>query len=457
MAYKITYPTQNNQMQAPQQPQEQQPNPIAPQKNEAEEQSLLQRAVSQVARPAARALESVRSLPRFASDVLTYLPNKAIEKVTGYKDVLGLPPEGEPQIGNFPSAQRARNESTEFLEKHLGKGANTATYKAEKLIDAVAGTLPIAWLTGGASSLPSAAASAARGNVASQGAESLGFGPLGQFVADLGGSFGYNLIKEGATPGKIRKLGEKKSKDLYNEARKIGPKVNVYADAKTARPSIQKEIQFLEGKSSGIEKDKIKSLLSELHDTDSLLNKPGVTALNVWDKAKHLNSLRKKTQDKDIQNLYDRVVGSLKGDVLNGEAATREGFSKVFNPAEDLHTAIKARSALGQILEDQTDLRNILSNPIAKLGVTGASLFKFGPKKTALAIPATYGARYLTRAYDFFRTPIAQELGKKIAGQAIEKNIPALTQSLTRLNKAADEYLEKNPAKKKYKIVYKKS
>jgi hypothetical protein len=405
--------------------------------------------LGQIGRPVARAIESAGG---FLGNIQKGIQSNFEPMEQYLKEKTGVSPIKIKPLINLPTSEDIREQTTKFLEKHIGPGSSTAKNVPEKIIDAIASTIPFALATGGIGSIPSSALSAAAGNLASQGAEALGFGQFGQAVADIFGSTGFNLLKKGGSPRQFRNLAKKKSEDLYKQAEEIGSKTKISQEIIPARKFINEEIKTLRSGSSRLAKADSKRILDEFYDVERNLNRESVTLNRVWDKKKHLNRLLEKEEDTIARAFYKRAVGSLNDILKRGESSSKSGFAKFYNPAESLHIGLEAPSKIRHYLEKYTNPREL--NPLLQ-GLIGSGIggsLYFSPAttltKAAVGIPALYGARGVARMVDLMRRPEAQKLYAEIASSALENNKAATLKAVYEFNKVANDYNKDNPEEK---------
>ena len=126
--------------------------------------------------------------------------------------------------------------------------------------------------------------------------------------------------------------------------------------------------------------------------------------------------------------------------------------------------ALKFNTTIGDLIEDSPKLAKIVTNPIVKgligggLGSGLGYLTPWGPiVNRAIGAAGGLAASKAAQVWGFWREPRARYLLGEAAKYSGQRNIPALGNTLKQLNRSADMYEKKNPAKKPIRIIKKGS
>ena len=327
-----------------------------------------------------------------------------------------------------------------FEEKYLPKDYGKAKSDLEDVSDLMFQAIPMIAM-GGWPALASATGSA----LAIKGSEKLGAGPLGQFAAGLAGGMAPRFLMNRVGLGGIRNKAITEYKKDYEAAKPFAKKNTM--PAQQYNQAINQEWDLVNSGTAGIGKDDIKRVAHEITLAKKDVIGDNVNVLRVWDRKKHLNNLIKAEKDPEVKKYFSRLVGKIKETILDPASEKYPEFGTPYKRAEDLFVGVNAPNAIRKVLEKSTDLQSLITHPLAKMGLLGATggLLKGGLLTTATGAAGgagvALGTRYLLRAGDmFWKSKEARKIMKDIGIAAINDNKAALAQYLSLLNKEAQNY-----------------
>ena len=193
----------------------------------------------------------------------------------------------------------------------------------------------------------------------------------------------------------------------------------------------------------------------------------------------YVNAAKMAQRDKEINAVYKAGKGSEYKHLIKEMKDTINDYAEKFGTwgpakkwyeswqsAKEVTKALKYNTAIGDLIEDSPKLTKIITNPLVKgllgggaLGSGLGYLTPWGPVVNR-AIGAGAGGLAASKAaqvWGFWRQPRARYLLGEAAKYSGQRNIPALGNTLKQLNRSADMYEKKNPAKKPVKIIKKGS
>jgi hypothetical protein len=409
---------------------------------QAQQPNILQRlggGVGELARPyqamTARAIEGLIGAPQdIYSGLVGGIANPALGAI------------GAPQLPGrlpfLPSSQDVKQGITQrFVEPNLPQGYLEPKGFAERIAQGVAGdpTIPIAAAVTGGASLPVAIGRSTAQQAGMQTAESAGLGPVGQFIAGTLGGLGFDAKRLGKTPQGIVKAAKNEYEKSYAKRNQLAPKIN--APAPKTSQVVNQLVEELEGRGSDVDtrnmRKVLKNLQSQINEKDNVVN------------VKNLLEREKEIGEKVSQHpFYKAAYKSIQED-LQDVAKTHPEFGKQYNRAKDLYKAVNLRSEIGEMIENNTGLKNLFKNKTTN-GIIGALLYNYGGGLPGVALggASTYGAKYSARIADFLRTPEARKLASQAFKEVAADNTQGFGNTVKALKQEYDTY-DQSTGKKK--------
>lgn len=361
---------------------------------------------------------------------------------------------GNKEAGYLPTPQDIRSkisgrEPEGFLEKtarNIGGGAP---------ITAAAIGL------GGAPLIPSIVSNIG-GSLGSATAEEAGLGPIGQFFGGIAGGAGlnklYNAVRRGVDPRRLGELAKNAQKKFYDNAEKISLqegqpatlRTEISGDATKFRSGLYKlEDKIRASKAlTQAQKAELSNKISLL-DSDIKMNK--VSGQKLFESRVELNSLYdafKGHTDKQARRSLDDIVSLVRKEIeaVGQSSPLAKRWYENIKSGDDVTKALNYRPKLQRLIEDSPDIPKILTNKLAKEAVGIGLGAKYGGVPGALL---GFGGGQVLKKGTQLSGFAQSSTGRKLLGEAfkntIEDNIPNLTRTYHKINRAAEEYSKKYP------------
>lgn len=408
------------------------------------EPNAFQRALSVPAKLASHALETVGGLP---GNIFGGAPKKghAITpeekahylKATGrsYDEERLKQESPEPTLAEkyLPTSADIHKLNTQFLEHYLGEGANTPQNFVEKIGQALAVTLPIAYLTGGASALVPEALATTAGSLASQGAEAAGAGPWLQTAADLTARVGLNLAKVVTNSATVKDQSKELVEHNYKVADELGKGRPIHAP-ETSRITNEILDKLQRGKAGILETGKTNKSGGYTNPITKQFNELVFETKNntldlgaAVETRKHLNNLIKDLPYGSTERkLYESVRNSINHEVIEPAKKFYPDFGEALNTADQLWKSENVQSFVRRYFDKHSDLERHMKSKVG-IGLLTGSLYK-GGLLGALGVEAAHlgtakTGKYLTDALEpFIKSPVMRSLYRDI-DIAVEKGL----------------------------------
>lgn len=376
-----------------------------------------------------------------------YRGTKELTKLVGLPGTIAqtvFPKESDKTL--LPTMQGIEEKVYQPLEeKYLPKGYGKPQGTAEEISDMMFQSIP--WIVSGAatSGLSTAAGATGRALTASlgiKGIEKAGGGPILQLLGGILGGASPGLLRKGVGFGGIRSKVIQESKKSYKQAEPFAQAINYPANDYSA--SISKNWERLHSGKSGIRQPDIKRVAHEIKQLDKDVLGGKVNVKKAWESEDHLYKLIGKETDPEVKKFLQGIRGDLLDTVINPAAKEYPKFGIPYKRGDNLHIGAFAPNAIRKVIEHNTSLKNLVTSPLAQmglLGATGTALKISGLKGIPVAIGGTLGTRYLLRAGDMFmKSSEARKIMKDIGIAAINDDKVALAQYLSLFNKTAEDY-----------------
>jgi hypothetical protein len=390
---------------------------------------------------------------------------KAFEAVVGLPgniENLGINV-GKAISGNKEEVRPILPTSQELERKRIGKYTQEGDYDeeyfkpqnvGEEILDLTASSLPIA-LGLGSGSVGQIIGRDLAASTVMKGAEKAGFeDPISQTIAGIAGGSGFNkafgkFFKEGGNIATLASKAQEAQKKLYDTERQLGKSINVPARSYQNKliglsDKIRKTAELEKGEKTEL-LDKIKTFLSDT-------TKDKVNASQLFDRKKELNALWPKPHSK----VYGKYLGQLQKNLfeeLDSIGAHHPEWAKAWKTGDRITSALNYKSSLREIIESYPLAEKAIKSPIAA-SVIG--LLTGGPIKAAKGFAlgtAGYPAILKSeRVVAFLKAPETREILGEVINESLDRNIPAFTKALHKLDKEADSFDTKNPSKR-FKLV----
>lgn len=382
-----------------------------------------------------RGAERIAEAPAVLTDISSSLQKSAINKLAPKQNI--SPEKREELDVALRKGQPTSEEFRETIGSELPKDYLKPRNKGEEVLDLVAGDLPFI-LGAGTSPLWAKLARSAASNIGIKSAESAGAGKLGQFLGGAAGGIGFDAIRKGAFPGNIRKIVKSTMKKDYSKAEKLASPL--VENAQNLENSLRDELTTLSSGASKLPSELEKEVKKQFLKADKDIFQGKINISKAIDRKQHFNSLFKEETNKQAREYYRRAVGSL-NKTIQSAAEKNPEFGAYWNRAEDLYKSVNAPTVVRQILEEYTDLKKILKNPVSQILTTGISWQLGGLRGAAIKTGTALGLRTMARAAEMYsRSPNARKILKDIAKESFDDNRHALALSFKKLNKEADEF-----------------
>ena len=284
------------------------------------------------------------------------------------------------------------------------------------------------------------------GSLFQSGAQSLGWGPIGQIAASALGQKGF-----GAVAGLFKKSLKNPSfvnnfkQDLYNKEPVLGSKFKLPTEE--LKSSLEKtkeklalqfphEYRFPESASG--------RAFKVLDIAEKKLNGPSITGSDLYKIQKELNDVYLKPTTTEGRYFND-VLGAVKNQ-LNKAAEKHPEWGKIWKEADQLHTLQNWQSGLSDALDNLTTggrLEKILKNKVGKYVLAGLST---GSNIIDLGIEQASRPGLLLN--HLRKTKDGQKVLWDIIANSAKRDTNALAKSLYKFDKIADEFDFENPESK---------
>lgn len=400
--------------------------PVAPQ-----DESTLGFLGRTGARGAARAGEAVLGLPGDIASGALNLANYGISKVTGKPGPipeLPLPTSGairrnitQPLTGEYLEPQGS---GEEFFDEIIGDAAT--------LLVPLKGKVPFGKAVGGA------LARSAAGNTAKWAAETVTDSPLVGAGAKIG------AMALAGTLGGRQELNKLRG-DSYKDAfAKIPEKAKF-----NFSPEKQELEKLAKTLTKGDRPDKA-FMLDRFRSINNITNKAGKGSIEEaiqlkqdWNKHLADPSLPKASRDG-----LKQAVGIL-NEGIGRYGKTNPEFFKPYKIGEELTGALQSTNFVQKVLSKHPYLQDNVRNPIVQKLLWGGALYgagRAGVPAIAGIGAAAIGAKEAAKTYQLIsRSPVAQRYYKDAVQSALKNDIKSLGRNLSKLDKAADDYMSKHP------------
>jgi len=397
----------------------------------------------------ARGVPNIEELPKGAS----YLGVGALE---GLASVLGLPGSIHnfisPSTSFLPTSSTLVNNVGEILSKIIPKDYREPSDLRGHIVKSIGSGIPLggALIAKGAPVAQTVARTIGSGIGAGLG-ESVG-GPFGALIGSLGGSFAgnkalkwiINAPKTGVDPQTLQSIAEQAEERLYSAEKELGKDINVkYPRYKESLNAIKSKIEDTTALDTGEKKELIEKIDRYLSDykIDRL------NASQLAERSKELNRIKTWNNGKEYNKFIDWTKKVLK-ETENAIGNKHPEWKKTLEEARDVHKALNFNDYFNDLLSSNKSLGKILTNPLAKLIMSGGAFGTFMPfgglLKYGAGALAGLGIEKGSQLYGFLKYPSTYPLLEKAFKYSLERNIPALGAILTKLNNKADTFQEES-------------
>ena len=303
----------------------------------------------------------------------------------------------------------------------------------EKYIQRLAQYAPVA-ATGGLGSL----ARTAIGAGAATGVGEAGFSEPIQDIAQLFTELAVSPYQRGFKPFKTRSETIPLKEKLYETAKSEVQKIPIQ-DASNIESFINKELNNLSH--SGLDESGRKLAKSELKNLSKDIPGGKITADNLWESKKHINSLisgelSKKDPNKKLVQLYERTVGTLNKD-LDKVVKEYPKFGVPFSRAEDYYKGLDTPGTLRKALEKSTNIKQLFNDHPALTILSTLGAFKSGHSNKLLAgYIASFPLKEIVKSYELFtKSKQIRDLGVKIAKDIAKDSVKSAINTTLKMNK----------------------
>lgn len=388
------------------------------------QESYLGTALRNVARGGSRLVETAVGLP----GTLTQIPG-ALGRYT--RDIIGKKPAQKDtdifEQTPIPTMQSIHDNISKAVEGIVGKkGYLEPQSHGEKTFDKFVNFVPGIIMAG--TSWPSAALGSLLSVEGDELAESLGFGPVGQFAGSLLGGWLGNVVAKGRGLSKVEKLAERSREKNYDIAKNIAPKIRT--DASDLSNKIEQHIQEA---SRTLPVKLNRPVISNLIDTNKHLH--GNSSIqNVWDAKKKLNALiyDRELTNNAVRNIYTRARNDIRDHVTGPIAQQFPQFAEPFLKAESLDTGLRASKSLQTMLHKIPGIGNFVkvADPYTNFLAFGSGWYYKGLPGASQAYLTKKAITDSFKAYQFIKNPDIRSLTQEVAQAALtnqpEQVLPAL-------------------------------
>lgn len=249
------------------------------------------------------------------------------------------------------------------------------------------------------------------------------------------------------TPEKLLDLAKQAEKSYYDSSSKLAEKIKV--PSKRFEGSINKIYDDIKSNVGFHDISKKKNMLDKARSIAKDLEGGTFSPLIIEKRNKELNKLYSKVYDEDSLTYIKKLQNALFKEAEEIGKTHKDWYS-TWNKAKDIRKAINFGPDLKGILENVPSVGKVLTNPIAQ------KLFGYSTLGAAslYSAPLAVGAGIGYKAYEqgrmiagFAKNPSTHNLLVKASKNLAERNIPALTKTLTQINQSAKSYENKNKSK----------
>lgn len=438
-------------------PQESSNQSIVPSTNEKPQGQPIQEAtepqgwpsylLGEASRMGAKALSNIAGFPADIGHAILGPQQEMIEKLRQKVPTEGIiTPFGKLTSEKYegPPALSSEFYFEKLYKPLVAKGLPENYAKAQtalgEILDTTAENLAIGGLLG-AGTLGQLGLGAVGSALGKHGAKALELGPLGQAAGSLIGGVGAQ-----AASGLWKARPQLKAlQDIKYDARdKIAKKT--WGDAKDLEHKLLNESIYIERHAPFTSTER-KEIYDRL-DTIGKLTSGG--KLNLMDAVEQEKALNGLLYNKEFDLPARQFIGKIKTylrDFIN-EHGSKE-FLKDHKEANNLWLALKGNDLIGKAIENATDYKKALQNPLSKMLLTGVGLsgVYINPAVAAKilgGIAVTYGTRGLYRALSAFaKDPHARELYTNILLDAGSGKLAIASKDAVKHVEQFDKYVTK--------------